>query len=104
MAAVTQSSRTFYLNNLSEYDSWDLFSIHAFGGVGKNPSNSRLLPFAKQIMANCDGNPLALRVVAASMKSNNQEKDWEDMVQKSLCTIKEKENNEIFQLVKISFD
>ncbi|XP_066326740.1 putative disease resistance protein RGA1 [Miscanthus floridulus] len=65
------------LAGLSEEDSWKLFSKHAFGsGVEER---EELVAIGRDIVQNCEGLPLALRMFGALVSTRKHAHEWRDV-------------------------
>ncbi|XP_060179925.1 disease resistance protein At4g27190-like isoform X2 [Lycium barbarum] len=87
---------------LDEDESWQLFVKHA----GDNANLEHIHPFAKKIARECDGLPLAITVIGASMRGKKRIELWEDVL-KSL-RMSEPHNkvveDKVYKVIKLSFD
>lgn len=90
--------------NLNEEDSWKLFSVHAFGGVGKCPDE--LQSVAKLITEECKGLPLALKVIGGAMVGKKRVGHWELDLQKlrDSCVLDQNVEVQLFHRMKLSYD
>uniref|UniRef100_M1BDV5 Disease resistance protein n=1 Tax=Solanum tuberosum TaxID=4113 RepID=M1BDV5_SOLTU len=87
---------------LDEDESWKLFIKNA----GDNANLEHIQPLAKEIARECDGLPLAVTVIGASMRGKTRVELWEDAL-KSL-RMSEPHNKDVkdkvYKVIKWSFD
>ncbi|XP_059288749.1 disease resistance protein At4g27190-like isoform X2 [Lycium ferocissimum] len=87
---------------LDEDESWQLFVKHA----GDNANLEHIHPFAKQIARECDGLPLAITVIGASMRGKKRVELWEDVLHS--LRMSEPHNkvvkDKVYKVIKLSFD
>ncbi|XP_049410497.1 disease resistance protein At4g27190-like [Solanum stenotomum] len=87
---------------LDEDESWKLFIKNA----GDNANLEHIQPLAKEIARECDGLPLAVIVIGASMRGKTRVELWEDAL-KSL-RMSEPHNKDVkdkvYKVIKWSFD
>lgn len=83
-------------NELSEYESMELLSQHAFGSPDPKVEFTEL---SKAIVGYCQGLPLALEVIGSFLLGRNLE-DWRSAVEK----LKKIPHYEVQRQLKVSFD
>ncbi|XP_044483166.1 disease resistance protein UNI-like isoform X4 [Mangifera indica] len=66
--------KTYIVKTLSEQESWELFKEH----VGMDVENSIRSSIAKDVVAECNGLPLAIVTIAKTLKNKN-EHVWKDV-------------------------
>ncbi|MQL75399.1 hypothetical protein Taro_007766, partial [Colocasia esculenta] len=93
------------MNGLNESESWELFLRNVKDeAVCKDES---IKPLAKQIVAKCNGLPLALTVVGRALADKKTPQDWQDAIHKMDFLTKEHESREQFVVhysLKFSYD
>ncbi|PHT40075.1 hypothetical protein CQW23_18929 [Capsicum baccatum] len=90
------------VSTLEEDESWQLFVKN----VGDDVNLEHIQPLAKEIVRECGGLPLAITVIATSMRGNTRVELWEDAL-KSL-KMSEPHNKDVekkvYMVIKSSFD
>ncbi|XP_033509625.1 probable disease resistance protein At4g27220 [Nicotiana tomentosiformis] len=87
---------------LDEDESWHMFVKNA----GDIANLEHIQPFAKEIAMECDGLPLAITVIGASMRGKTRIELWKD----ALESLRRSEphnkdvNNKVYKVIKWSFD
>ncbi|GLJ11728.1 hypothetical protein SUGI_0175540 [Cryptomeria japonica] len=72
---------TITLSGLSEKQSWELFSSHAFAYNNNQVPSVTVEVTAKRVCGECDGLPLAIKVIAATMAGVTEPVVWEVTLQ-----------------------
>lgn len=97
-----KSDTEMSISTLDVNESWALFMENA----GDVANRVDIEPLAKKIARECDGLPLAIIVIATSMRGKNMVEQWED----ALDSLKKSEPNDkdtrekVYQVIKWSFD
>ncbi|XP_039687948.1 disease resistance protein RPV1-like [Medicago truncatula] len=81
---------------LNNHDSLQLFSLNAFGGKQPKIGYEDL---SESVIAYCKGNPLALKVLGANLRSRGKEA-WENELKK----LEKIPNRKIYNVLKFSYD
>ncbi|XP_031286132.1 putative disease resistance protein RGA3 [Pistacia vera] len=104
VAKVTSKleSYVYPLRGLDEKKSWSLFTQKAFE-PGKEPKDSKLIEFGKEIVAKCGGVPLVLMTIGQLLNGNSREDDWLNFKDKEMSKVI-KEESDILPLLKLSYD
>ncbi|KAK6781492.1 hypothetical protein RDI58_019288 [Solanum bulbocastanum] len=91
------------ISTLDEHESWNLF-IKNVGDVANWPVD--IEPLAMDIARECGGLPLAITVIATSMRGKSRVELWEDAL-KSLRMSEPCDNDvmhDVYKVIKLSFD
>ncbi|XP_021738792.1 putative disease resistance protein RGA1 [Chenopodium quinoa] len=103
VAKVVGTTEAHNLGLLTTEESWNLFKQFSFN-LKQEESNPILTIFAKEIVDSCGNVPLAIRVVGGLLYSVNSEKEWQRIRNARLSKTKLKEDNNIMQVLKLSYD
>ncbi|KAL5979933.1 hypothetical protein ACLOJK_039045 [Asimina triloba] len=76
------------LQDLSEDDSWRLFSSRAFAGRNEK-DHSDLQAIGRQIVRNCKRVPLSIKVMGSAMNSKTTVEDWQNIVESKMWSLPE---------------
>jgi len=90
---------------LSKKDSWNLFCVHAFGEPSNVPSEVEV--FAQSVAEECQGLPLALKVIGRAMYGKTSpELQWEPVLKKLRQSRMQERNVEekLYKCLKYSYD
>ncbi|KAL6001746.1 hypothetical protein ACLOJK_041938, partial [Asimina triloba] len=71
------------LQGLLEDDSWRLFSSRAFAGRNDR-DHSDLQAIGRQIVSNCKGVPLSIKVMGSAMNSKRTVEDWQNILESKM--------------------
>jgi hypothetical protein len=103
VAEITGTVSPYLLGGLSESSSWDLFKRMAFKD-GEEPKNPKLVEIGKEIVQKCARNPLAIRSIGSLLYFKNSEDEWLSFKNSELHKITQQEKNDIFPILKLSYD
>jgi Leucine-rich repeat (LRR) protein len=90
---------------LSKEDSWSLFCVHAFGEPSNFPGEVEVL--AHLIAEECQGLPLALKVIGRAMYGKiSPELQWEPVLKKlrQSCMQERTVEEELYECLKLGYD
>ncbi|KAL5999470.1 hypothetical protein ACLOJK_037755 [Asimina triloba] len=76
------------LQGLLEDDSWRLFSSRAFAGRNEK-DHSDLQAIGRQIVSNCNGVPLSIKVMGSAMNSKRTVEDWQNILESKMWSLPE---------------
>ncbi|KAL5999547.1 hypothetical protein ACLOJK_037832, partial [Asimina triloba] len=76
------------LQGLSDDDSWRLFSSRAFAGRNDR-DHSDLQAIGRQIVRNCKGVPLSIKVMGSAMNSKRTVEDWQNILESKMWSLPE---------------
>jgi hypothetical protein len=99
---ITRPASKYFLRDLSESNSWDLFKKMAFKD-GKEPKNLRLVEIGKEIVKKCARVPLAIRSIGSLLYFQNSEAEWLYFKNNELHKITQ-QDNDILPILKLSYD
>jgi hypothetical protein len=102
VADITRTASPYFLEGLSESNSWDLFKKMAFKD-GEEPKNSKLVEIGKEIVKKCARIPLAMRSIGSLLYFKNSEAEWLYLKNNELHKITQRDNV-IFPILKLSYD
>jgi disease resistance protein RPS2 len=103
LKARVKEATTLHMDKLSKEDSWRLFCVHAFGQRNIPPG---VEGFAHSIVDECQGLPLALKVIGGVMIGKTLPGEWERQLyrlQQSRETHQDVEK-QLFNCLKTSYD
>jgi len=90
---------------LLEDDSWRLFCEHAFKGVSKVPHE--LEGVAKRVAEECQGLPLALKVIGGAMcRKVNRKREWESLLE-NVCMARMHDKSvekQLYERLKVGYN
>jgi disease resistance protein RPS2 len=94
-----------HVPHLSEEDSWKLFCVHAFGATNYNVPHG-LREVAHLVAQECNGLPLALKVIGGAMFEENDVTLWRLQHEKLKRSRNDNPNVEqqLFEVLKLSYD
>ncbi|CAK9232599.1 unnamed protein product [Sphagnum troendelagicum] len=101
-AGVTEATK-LHMDKLSEEDSWRLFCVHAFGQYNIPPGVEGL---AHSVVEECQGLPLALKVIGGVMIGKKSRGEWERELKKlQESRMKHQDvEKQLFDCLKTSYD
>ncbi|KAH8956557.1 hypothetical protein BDL97_07G045500 [Sphagnum fallax] len=101
-AGVTETTK-LHMDKLSEEDSWGLFCVHAFGQYNIPPGVGDL---AHLVVEECQGLPLALKVIGGVMVGKKWPGEWDRELQKlEESRMKHQDvEKQLFDCLKTSYD
>jgi ElaB/YqjD/DUF883 family membrane-anchored ribosome-binding protein len=101
-AGVTEATK-LHMEKLSEEDSWRLFCVHAFGQCKIPPEVEGL---ARLVVEECQGLPLALKVIGGVMIGKKSPGEWERELKKlEESRMKHQDvEKQLFDCLKTSYD
>ncbi|KAH8956560.1 hypothetical protein BDL97_07G045700 [Sphagnum fallax] len=101
-AGVTEATK-LHMDKLSEEDSWRLFCVHAFGQYNIPPGVEGL---AHLVVEECQGLPLALKVIGGVMVGKKWPGEWERELKKlEESRMKHQDvEKQLFDCLKTSYD
>ncbi|CAK9879678.1 unnamed protein product [Sphagnum jensenii] len=101
-AGVTEATK-LHMDKLSEEDSWRLFCVHAFGQYNIPPGVEGL---AHSVVEECQGLPLALKVIGGVMIGKKSRGEWERELKKlEESRMKHQDvEKQLFDCLKTSYD
>uniref|UniRef100_A0A803LBP3 Disease resistance protein RGA3 n=1 Tax=Chenopodium quinoa TaxID=63459 RepID=A0A803LBP3_CHEQI len=102
VAKAVGTTKAHNLGLLAEEDSWNLFKNIAFQSK-QEQNNPVLTQLGKEIVDSCGHVPLAIRVVGSLLYTEN-EKGWRRIRNARLSEAKGKEDNNIMQVLKLSYN
>ncbi|KAL5979939.1 hypothetical protein ACLOJK_039051, partial [Asimina triloba] len=76
------------LQGLSDDDSWRLFSSRAFAGRNDR-DHTNLQAIGRQIVSNCKGVPLSIKVMGSAMNSKRTAEDWQNILESKMWSLPE---------------
>ncbi|KAL5993703.1 hypothetical protein ACLOJK_040956 [Asimina triloba] len=76
------------LQGLLEDDSWRLFNSRAFAGRN-DKDHSDLQAIGRQIVSNCKGLPLSIKVMGRAMNSKRTVEDWQNILESKMWSLPE---------------
>ncbi|KAL5984718.1 hypothetical protein ACLOJK_041340, partial [Asimina triloba] len=79
------------LQGLLKDDSWRLFSSRAFAGRNEK-DHSDLQAIGRQIVSNCKGVPLSIKVMGSAMNSKRTVEDWQNILESKMWSLPEAKN------------
>jgi hypothetical protein len=95
------------MDPLSKEDSWRLFCAHAFKPPSNVPSELEALALAQRIADECEGLPLALKVVGGAMSGKTNPKyEWEPLL-KALRESRMRDETvqkQLYERLKLGYD
>ncbi len=97
--------RHVHMTPLSKDDSWSLFCVHAFRAPSNVPRQLKLL--AQSMAEECQGLPLALKVIGSAMfGKNSPELQWEPQLKKlRQSRMREKTvEDDLYERLKVGYD
>ncbi|KAL5984733.1 hypothetical protein ACLOJK_041355 [Asimina triloba] len=89
------------LQGLLEDDSWRLFSSRAFAGRNDR-DHSDLQAIGRQIVRNCKGVPLSIKVMGSAMNSKRTVEDWLNILESKMWLLPEAKSK-IFPALWLSY-
>ncbi|XP_024538933.1 probable disease resistance protein At4g27220 isoform X2 [Selaginella moellendorffii] len=95
---------------LSDEHSWNLFCGCAFPGQDRQQLEHDMEPIlaerVKQVVSECKGLPLALKVIGGSMAGKQQLGDWDSTLRKlkNAEVLNEEQENQVYHRLKLSYD
>ncbi|MED6149552.1 hypothetical protein PIB30_063634 [Stylosanthes scabra] len=101
-ADVVRTMKAYHLSLLSEKDSWSLFAKR----VSLSPESkeySTLEPVGRELVKKCNGLPLAVESLAALLRTNYDERDWDNVLKSELWEVFEEQNDEIIPALSMSY-
>ncbi|XP_031282898.1 disease resistance protein RGA2-like [Pistacia vera] len=96
------SSYVYPLRDLDENKSWSLFLQIAFEH-GIEPKDSKLVTFAREIVAKCGGVPLVIITIGHLLYGNNNRDHWLHFRDNKMMSIIKNESD-ILPILKLSYD
>ncbi|KAF7124151.1 hypothetical protein RHSIM_Rhsim12G0034700 [Rhododendron simsii] len=88
---------------LPNEEAWEMFSC----GVGHVATLSTIKPYAQDIVTECGGLPLALKVVCGALRKEKNVNVWRNFLRKlrsPATSVIEDLNENVFKLLKVSYD
>ncbi|XP_058194409.1 disease resistance protein At4g27190-like [Rhododendron vialii] len=88
---------------LESEEAWEMFS----SGVGHVATLSTINPYAQDIVRECDGLPLAMKVVCGALRKEENVKVWRNFLRKlrsPTTSVIEDLNENVFKVLKVSYD
>ncbi|XP_050284792.1 putative disease resistance protein RGA3 [Quercus robur] len=101
VARITHTVSPYILKGLSEDRSWFLFEQVAFS-KGQVTNNSTLVTIGKEIVKICQGVPLAIMSIGHVLYCKETDSEW--LLVKNNLLANVIEGNEIFPILKLSYD
>ncbi|KAK2970648.1 hypothetical protein RJ640_012236 [Escallonia rubra] len=101
--ALTMHSRTHPLKHLSDDDSWIMFKQKAFANGGA-VATSDLVGTGSEIVKECRGVPLAIKVVGGLMYSKKSRDEWLSVQDSQLWELPENVTGVIRRILQLSYD
>ncbi|XP_062182273.1 putative disease resistance protein RGA1 isoform X2 [Phragmites australis] len=100
VAEAVESADLHNLQFLSEIDSWQVFE-QSFGMAAKG-LDSEFLEVGKDIVKKCGGVPLAIKVLAAALRSKERIEEWQAMRDNNLLDVMDEERK-VFACLRLSY-
>ncbi|KAI8526903.1 hypothetical protein RHMOL_Rhmol12G0034700 [Rhododendron molle] len=88
---------------LENEEAWKMFS----SGVGHVATLSTIKPYAQDIVRECDGLPLALKVVCGALRKEDNVNIWRNFLRElrsPATSVIEDLNKKVFKVLKVSYD
>ncbi|KAB1209656.1 putative disease resistance RPP13-like protein 1 [Morella rubra] len=101
VASAMRASASHQLKELSEADSWSLFTKHAFHD-GNSVLHLRLQELGRQIVEKCKGLPLAIKTIGALLRSKLDIEEWDRILRSELWDLPVDETN-ILPALRLSY-
>ncbi|XP_074569362.1 LOW QUALITY PROTEIN: putative disease resistance protein RGA3 [Curcuma longa] len=101
VAQMSAMMQPYFLNGLSEDDTWSLFKTEA-SLRGESLEQQKLSSIGKQIVEKVEGSPLAIRTLGRVLKSNLKEDFWRSIAKSELWEIQQEEKD-ILPSLKLSY-
>uniref|UniRef100_A0A0D6QRI0 Uncharacterized protein n=1 Tax=Araucaria cunninghamii TaxID=56994 RepID=A0A0D6QRI0_ARACU len=97
---------TITLGVLSENDSWRLFKSHAFASDNNEVPSVNVEETARCVCSECDGLPLAIKVIAASMAGVTDPVEWEVMLRRlqNAVELNQEVQEKLYNRLRLSYD
>ncbi|XP_062114876.1 putative disease resistance RPP13-like protein 1 [Humulus lupulus] len=84
VASVMATGKIYYLNELSDEDSWQLFAKYVFG-ENVDPNDYQVLQvIGREIVKKCRGFPLAIKFVGRLLHAERDPKKWEEILNSAI--------------------
>ncbi|XP_050284775.1 putative disease resistance protein RGA3 isoform X3 [Quercus robur] len=101
VAEITRTVPPYFLQGLSEEQSWDLFRQVAFRKV-QEANNPKLMAIGREIVNMCQGVPLAIRSIGNVLYLEEKESEWSSVKDDIKANVIQ--GNEILPILKLSYD
>ncbi|KAK7393194.1 hypothetical protein VNO78_21712 [Psophocarpus tetragonolobus] len=101
VASIMQTISPYNLSELSNEDSWNLFSKHAFDYGDLNLHQS-LDKVGKEIVRKCKGLPLAVKTLAGLLRSKTDRQEWYKVLNSDIWDLQDSESN-ILPALRLSY-
>ncbi|XP_058222451.1 putative disease resistance protein At3g14460 isoform X1 [Rhododendron vialii] len=101
VASIMQTVPIHGLKELPEEDNWMLFSKHAFqkGNCNAHPNLQKI---GKKIVKKCKGLPLAAKTLGGLLRSQQDVKDWNNILESAIWELSEQKSN-ILPALRLSY-
>ncbi|CAL5013170.1 unnamed protein product [Urochloa decumbens] len=103
VASIMGTLETHHLEPLNENDAWQFFSARAFSKDVPQQLHEEMAVYGKAIVEQCQGLPLALKVVSAVMAKKHLVSEWKSTAESKIfkCT---ESGNKVLTVLKSSWD
>ncbi|XP_027366583.1 putative disease resistance RPP13-like protein 1 [Abrus precatorius] len=101
VASIMQTVPPYYLSELSNEYSWNLFSKHAFD-YGDSSVHRSLEKVGREIVRKCKGLPLAVKTLAGLLRSKSDKQEWYKVLNSEIWDLQDRESN-ILPALRLSY-
>ncbi|TKY53596.1 putative disease resistance RPP13 protein 1 [Spatholobus suberectus] len=101
VASIMQTVSPYNLSELSNEDSWNLFSKHAFD-YGNSSLHQSLDKVGREIVRKCKGLPLAVKTLAGLLRSKSESHEWYKVLNSEIWDLQDRESN-ILPALRLSY-
>lgn len=101
VASIMQTISPYNLSELSNEDSWNLFSKHAFD-YGNSCLHQSLDKVGKEIVRKCKGLPLAVKTLGGLLRSKSERHEWYKVLNSEIWDLQDSQSN-ILPALRLSY-